>query len=263
MIQNMCRLAAYVGPGISLEHFLLRPAHGLPQQSWQPREMTGGTINADGYGFGWFDPERQPARYAHALPIWSDINLPALARSLFSRVWLANVRSATPPSANHPANTQPFANEEFLFLHNGHVGEFVSAVRPHLRRFLAPEVEGTINGDTDSEYLFALLRQILRQDIDMPVDEGVMQMFTVLEERVGHQRALLNIVLSDGERLYAARHALNGDCPSLYFTTDDDDYPDGLLVASEPLTDSRFWQAVPEHHLLILDPEQPPELIPL
>lgn len=259
----MCRLAAYIGPQISLAHFLLRPPHGLVEQAWRPRELKGATLNADGYGFGWFGPDRAPARFVSPMPIWSDTNLPALAPSLHAGVWTANVRSATPGLATHTYNTQPFADDGFLFLHNGFVTDFARTLRGRLRQLLAPEIEATVHGNTDSEYLFALLRQMLTEDLDLPVDEALMQALAVLADNLGEQRALLNLVLTDGERICAARHALNGECPSLYFTTDDEDYPDGLLVASEPLTDSRYWQPVPEHHLLILDPEQPPELLPL
>lgn len=258
----MCRLAAYVGPAISLERFLLRPAHGLMQQSWRPREMTGGTINADGYGFGWFDDQGRNARYTHPLPIWNDTNLPALARALSAPTWVANVRGATAPSTAHPANTQPFADEEFLFLHNGAVAEFHHGLRAHLHSVLRDEIAADIGGNTDSEYLFALLRQLLSEDPELPPEEALLRLFKALEDWTDGP-AGLNVILADGERLYAVRHALLGECPSLYFTTDDDDYPDGLLVASEPLTDSRYWQPVPEHHLLILDPTEPPELVPL
>jgi glutamine amidotransferase len=77
------------------------------------------------------------------------------------------------------------------------------------------------------------------------------------------QPSLLNIVVSDGERIYAMRHALNHACPSLYYTTDDEAFPNAQLVASERLTESTFWQSVPEHQILILDPEEPPELLSL
>lgn len=259
----MCRLAAYVGPQISLEHFLLKPPHGLVQQSFQPRELKEARLNADGFGFGWFGPDRAPARFVSTMPIWSDVNLPALAPSLLSGAWAANVRSATPGFGNHPANTQPFADHEFLFLHNGFVSEFAHVLRGRIRQLLPTEIEATVHGNTDSEYLFALLRYFLAQDLDMPVEEGLMQVFVLLNESLGDVPAHLNFVLTDGERICAARHALNGECPSLYFTTDDEDYPGGMLVASEPLTASRYWQPIPEHHVLVLGPEQPAEILPL
>lgn len=260
---DMCRLAAYIGPEISLGQFLLQPAHSLIQQSWQPREMQGARLNADGYGFGWFAADNLPARFTHVMPIWADINLEALGRSLHSDVWVANVRSATPGSPTNQANTQPFVDDEFLFLHNGRIDDFGRKVRPRLRALLTPEIEATVQGNTDSEYLFALFRHILAQDSDMAVEDAFAALLEAVHALAAGSAVLLNLLLTDGERLYALRHALRTECPSLYFTTDDDDYPDGLLVASEPLTPSRFWQAVPPQHLLILDPDEPPRLISL
>lgn len=259
----MCRLAAYIGPPISLAHFLLQPSHSLVRQAWAPREMSEGTLNADGYGFGWFDPSGQPAKFTSIMPIWGDTNLTALGPSLSASAWVANVRSATPGLAIAQANTQPFSDAEFLFLHNGFISNFASHIRARMRQALTAPIEAGVHGNTDSEYLFALLRNILAQDLELPLDEALLQLFAILHEWLAGERALLNFVLSDGERIYAVRHALNAPCPSLYFTADDEDYPEAALVASEPLTDSKFWQPVPEHHFLILDPTQPPELLPL
>ena len=50
----MCRLAAYLGPSLPLNQFLLDPPHSLVHQSWSPREMYYAKMNADGYGFGWY-----------------------------------------------------------------------------------------------------------------------------------------------------------------------------------------------------------------
>jgi len=49
----------------------------------------------------------------------------------------------------------------------------------------------------------------------------------------------------------------------LYYTTDDETFPDARRLASEPLTESGIWQSVPEHQILILSPEEPPELLSL
>ena len=77
------------------------------------------------------------------------------------------------------------------------------------------------------------------------------------------QAALLNIIVTDGIKLYAARHGINHECPSLYYTTDDELFPAGQVIASERLTEDDFWQPVPEHHLLIIEPDNPPELLAL
>jgi glutamine amidotransferase len=259
----MCRLAAYLGPEIPLQHFLLEPAHSLYRQAREPRELLYTKLNADGFGFGWYDPDGSPSIYTSILPIWSDGNLPHLARSLSRPLWLAEVRSATDDQPVHPCNTPPFYDERHLFAHNGFIGEFHLQVRPALQDMLSPPVAATIQGNTDSEYLFACLRQLLVDKPHRPPGDALGELLDLLAEWVDEQPALLNIIVTEGERLYACRHAINHECPSLYYTTDDELFPGGQLLASERFTEDSFWQPVPEHHILILDAEKPPELLEL
>lgn len=256
----MCRLSAYIGPDIALEQFLLRPSHNLIRQAQAPREMRYACFNADGYGFGWYDRKETPASYVNILPPWADVNLATLARCLHSRLWVAHVRSATLPYSSSYSNNQPFTDQQFLFLHNGFLEDFTT-LRRTIREFVQPEVEASIRGTADSEYVFALVRHLLVDDPELSIEEALLASVRLLSEWAGDSKALLNILLSDGVRLYATRYACNDPCPSLYYTLDDEAFPNGQLLASEPLSDSEFWQPVPEQHLLILDPEAPPELI--
>ncbi|MFE0319543.1 hypothetical protein ACFW05_26140, partial [Streptomyces albogriseolus] len=50
----MCRHLAYVGPAEPLGALLVGPPHGLYRQSWAPRRQRYGTVNADGFGVGWY-----------------------------------------------------------------------------------------------------------------------------------------------------------------------------------------------------------------
>ncbi|WP_455385584.1 ergothioneine biosynthesis protein EgtC [Acidihalobacter prosperus] len=260
----MCRIAAYLGPEIVLERFLLAPPHNLVEQAKAPREMYYGRLNGDGFGFGWYGLDGTPETYINPQPIWADANLGTLARNLRGDLWMASVRSATPGFGSTPANTQPFRDDDLLFLHNGFVDDFRRSVRPKLLRELAADIEADVCGDTDSEYLFALLRQILAEDEDMAVESAIGETLALIDDWAGETAALLNLIVSDGERVYAVRHAVNHDSPSLYYCVDDEDFPDGAqLVASEALTEQGLWQPLPEHSLLILDPESPPELIAL
>ncbi len=258
----MCRMAAYIGPEILLEKFLLRPPHSLMVQSWKPQELNYATMNADGYGFGWYNEGGEPAIYTNPMPIWSDSNLPHLAGSMYADIWLANIRSATPGLAVNQANTQPFYHQDLMFMHNGFLRGFSETLRPEFQQYLAPEAAAIVQGNTDSEYLFALLCHFL-QDEDLSIENALSEMFALLEEWLQDLPALLNLIISDGERLYATRHAENHECPSLYFSTDDEDFPDGQLIASERMTTSDYWQPVPEHHLLIISADGPPEIIDL
>src|SRR6266540_5647101 len=93
----MCRHLAYLGPPIPLSRLLFEPPHALVHQSWAPRDMRGGgTINADGFGVGWYPAgAREPIRYRRGTPMWSDAALPGLAAATVSGAVLAAVRSAT------------------------------------------------------------------------------------------------------------------------------------------------------------------------
>jgi glutamine amidotransferase len=248
----MCRLAAYLGPTVPLEDFLLEPPHSLVVQSWAPREMREARLNADGFGFGWFSaPNDPPSVYTNPMPIWTDPNLAALGRTLQSGLWLAYVRSATRRTDVSHANTQPFAGESLLFTHNGYIDLFGETLRHHIRHALCTECEKTIHGNTDSEYLFALLRQ---QVLDgRSLESGLVQMFDLLAQWAGDVRLLLNFVIADRERIIATRHAINGECPSLYYSDRVDGLNGALCIASEPLTGRDQWEEVPEHSLVVLE----------
>src|SRR6266508_2604270 len=77
----MCRHLAYLGPVVPLADLLLTPSHSLLRQSWEPADMRGGgTVNADGFGIGWYPPDDEhldePVRYRRNIPIWADERLP-------------------------------------------------------------------------------------------------------------------------------------------------------------------------------------------
>ena len=52
----MCRLLGYLGEPILLDAILYKPEHSLIVQSYDPREMTSGLLNAVGFGIGWYHP---------------------------------------------------------------------------------------------------------------------------------------------------------------------------------------------------------------
>jgi glutamine amidotransferase len=111
--------------------------------------------------------------------------------------------------------------------------------------------------------LFACLRQLLLDDATLDLPGAILLLFSLLADMVTSQAALLNIIITDGVNLYAARHGINHECPSLYYTTADELFPGGQVIASERFSDDRSWQPVPEHHLLIISPGKPPELLAL
>lgn len=263
-ITDMCRFAAYLGSEISLHDMLLAPEHGLMQQSWEPRELKYAKLNADGFGIGWYGNDDSPISYRQTTPIWSDPNLTTLSKELFSDLWIGFIRSATPGFGTHINNTQPFIADDLIYCHNGYVENFHSSLRGYYLEQLDSDIIADIQGNTDSEWLFAAIRQQLKEDDEISIEAAIAETCREIHEKLNDQIALLNFLITDGERVYATRSAANHESPSLYYCLDNEDFPEGAqLIASEPFDDNGLWQSVPEHHMLILDPDTPPELIAL
>ena len=259
---DVCRLAAYLGKPVHLERFLLAPEHSLLRQACAPREMRSALLNADGFGFGWYDDSGCPVAYRNIQPVWADPNLAALGRSLMRDLWVANVRSATEGFASGYANTQPFSDGRLLFLHNGFVDNFAEDLRSRLRHWLHPAIEAAIHGNTDSEYLFAVIRQLSADGPQTP-STLLRRLVDALATWAPGGRALLNIALTDGKEIAVTRHAIDDECPTLYATDSDPLCPDGALIASEPLTAGAHWEAVPAHHLIALHGNRLPSVTAL
>lgn len=257
----MCRHAAYAGPPVGLNEFLLRPSHSLVEQSYRPREMLGATVNVDGFGIGWYLDDGRPGLYTNPMPIWSDSNLEHLGAALASPMWIGNVRSATRGQPVNQANTHPFLVGDYLFSHNGYIHNFFESAHRALRSLLEPEHESPIRGSTDSEHVFALLRQEIAVAGDMTDAFG--RLFERLETILTGTYGLFNLLIADGRRVYATRHAIGYDSPSLYIGTDRDLFDGGWLVASEPLTEATDWQKVPDHHLVVIEDGHEPQVTPL
>lgn len=257
----MCRLAAYLGTEISLAKFLIEPAHSLYRQSWEAKEMQEAVLNADGFGFGWVNQLDKIASYTNTQPIWSDTNLINLSDSLHSRYWLANVRSATPGQQVTQSNTHPFNTDQLLFTHNGYIENFNPKIRSIFHDILASSIQADIQGNTDSEYLFALLRQHLIQKSD--IAQALISMSSTLSEIIADEKVLLNIIVCNGTNFYVLRHAFNGQCPTLYYSIDENDFPGSILIASEALTTSEKWQTIPEHSLATISHHTQPNFIAL
>ena len=105
----MCRHLAYLGKPVTLQSLIIDPPHGLRVQAWAPRRQRHGTINADGFGVGWYaEGDPAPARYRRAAPIWADPSFADVARVTRSRAVLAAVRSATEGTEPGAAAAAPY-----------------------------------------------------------------------------------------------------------------------------------------------------------
>ncbi|GGO43396.1 hypothetical protein GCM10012287_06470 [Streptomyces daqingensis] len=239
----MCRHLAYLGPPLALADVVVRPPKGLYEQSWAPRLQRYGTVNADGFGIGWYphtsgaagphpDPGPcepaaapdedggMPARYRRAVPVWADTNLPDLTRAVRSGAVLAAVRDATEGTAQDETAAAPYAHGRWLFSHNGAVGDWEDLI-DDLGEQVAPSRLLGLESRCDSALLWTLLTRHL--DAGEPVEEALASL-TVRVARI-RPAARLNFLLTDGSTVLATRR---GD--TLWYRTG----PRSVWVASEP-----------------------------
>ncbi len=228
----MCRHLAYLGSSRSLGELLLESKHSLEVQSYAPKEMRGALLNADGFGVCWYADDRF-ARYRSTLPLWGDENIHEMAH-LRSTCVIANARSATPGMGMGLLNTPPFLHERWVFSHNGFVRGFREGTMRKLRAQLSDSAYDAIRGTTDSEHLFALFLDALKDD---PVAALRHTVETIGALR-GDAEVLLSLIVSDGTQLIACTHAFSGEPPTLYLRHDDD-----VWIGSEPSGDGD-WEPI-------------------
>ncbi|MFK0294091.1 ergothioneine biosynthesis protein EgtC [Streptomyces sp. NPDC090442] len=234
----MCRHLAYLGPEIPFGRVVLEPPHGLYRQSWAPRHQRHGTVNADGFGVGWYAPDDPlPARYRRAGPIWADEQLPDLGRVIRSGALLAAVRDATVAGADAEAAAAPFAAGRYLFSHNGAVTGWPDTMAPLAAGLPARELL-RLAARNDTAFLWALVQhRLARGD-----DPGEALAETVREVAEAAPGSRLNLLLTDGTGIAATTW---GD--TLFHLA----LPDGgRVVASEPYDTSPHWTEVPDRTLL-------------
>lgn len=261
----MCRFAIYLGKPIQARQLLLEGDHSLYLQSHRPAELLSGSVNADGFGLGWYNHavDHRPACYRRAEPIWADRDLPGLSRLVIGDVLVANVRNATDSATAGSAATQPFDSGPYLFMHNGYIEDFRTTMRRQLQAQLSSAAYAALQSATDSETIFGLITDRLNAGQDMA---GAVR--SVIGELAGLAQAggltlQLNFALTDGHSAVVTRWANVSLANSLYLLERKGFFAGGTVAASEPLTPGDPWEAVPEGSLISLHPDRPAAVEPL
>ncbi|MFF2502900.1 ergothioneine biosynthesis protein EgtC [Streptomyces sp. NPDC058067] len=234
----MCRHLAFLGPPAPLGDVLVAPPHSLLRQSWEPRRQQHGTVNADGFGVGWYaEGDPVPARYRRAGPVWGDQSFADLARVVRSGCALAAVRDATLGGADGEAAAAPFASGPWLFSHNGMVAGWPGSLAP-LTSSLPPADLLSMEARCDSAFVWALILNRLRSGDD----EGQALADTAREVAEAAPGSRLNFLLTNGETIAATAW---GD--TLWYLAGPGRR---TVVASEPYDDDPHWREVPDRTLL-------------
>ncbi len=216
----MCRHLAWLGQPRSLHELVLAPAHGLLVQSYAPRRQTNGTMNADGWGVGFFPAgQPEPARWRSNRPLWSDQSFASVAPAISSGCVLAAVRSATAGMPLDETAAAPFQHGRWLLSHNGVVD--AALLGPH------PAAESMCDSAQLAAHLFEFGPERVGEFV---ADVGKRD-----------PGARLNLLLADGQQILATRW---------HNTLSVLETGDGVVVASEPYDDDPRWADVPDHHLV-------------
>ncbi|CAJ1377782.1 unnamed protein product [Effrenium voratum] len=230
----MCRMCALISDeSVLLADILLRPRMSLVHQSYAARERRAlpqgvspsmayqqPCLNADGFGVGWYAQQAPlPCVFTSLKPAWNDPNLRNLSEEVRSPLIFAHIRAAGPFSSVNEAACHPFKAGRFLFAHNGLVGNFA-----HIRRPLLASLNEYAFGITlehaciDSVVAFGIFLTELgvTSDEDAMDERTADSLCTALSRTVlrltqaaaehGPEESLLNLMVTDGQRIVACRY---------------------------------------------------------
>lgn len=213
----MCRHLGWLGAPVPVSSLVLDPPSGLLVQSYSPRRQKHGTINADGWGVGFFD--QGVRRWRSDKPLWGDASFASVAPALRSDCFVAAVRSATVGMPIEPSASAPFSDGNWLLSHNGIVDR---AVLP-----ASATAESTVDSAVLAAHIFERGMEALGS--------------TVADVGARDPGARLNILAANGSTLLATTW---GD--TLFSLQ----RGDGIVLASEPYDDDPSWRDIPDRHLV-------------
>ena len=245
----MCRWVAYVGEPIYIEEFVTTPQQSLIVQSRYSREAKN-AVQGDGFGLGWYGQRDEPGVFRDVRPAWSDENLLSLAQQIRSGLFFAHIRSST-GTATTRANCHPFKHGKWMFMHNGRISGW-NRLRRQIEMAIPDDLFRHRQGTTDSEVIFLLMLANGLEDDPLGAYRKTMTFIEgVMREGREAEPLRVTAAVSDGQRIFAIRHASDGAPETLYVRKRKT--VDGTLLVSEPLDDGRDdWEAIPPQSFVAL-----------
>jgi predicted glutamine amidotransferase len=187
----MCRLFGLHADRrvVTATFWLLEAPDNLVEQS---------TRNPDGTGLGVFEADGKPVVDKQPMAAWQDSQFATEAHELTGTTFIAHVRYSS-SAALEVRNTHPFLQEDRIFAHNG-VVDALDVVDARLREF---GVDDLVQGDTDSERIFALITACIRRR-GGDVGAGIVDAVGWLAETV--PIFAVNVLLSTATDMWALRY---------------------------------------------------------
>lgn len=225
----------------------------------------------------------------------SVIDVAKIAGDVRTDLLVGHVRSATVGSLR-TENTHPFRYRQWLFEMTGTLPAF-DAIRERLSASVPEFLRSSIRGETDAEILFYVFLSFLHDagrlnDAIMApaqVRDALRSSLAVVDglaAEVGGSAAAVNLVLSDGERVFAVHRgaemayrlyagksdadALIGEdlglrrktpeLAQMHFTLLASDFDDDQSIAASTPGALARWQSVPQRAIVTLERGQDPQV---
>jgi glutamine amidotransferase len=223
-------------------YWLLGAADSLRNQSHR---------EPDGTGLGWFDASGHPHVDKRPLAAYADRAFAQDARKVHATTMVAHIRFAS-TGGLEPKNTHPFEMHGRLFAHNG-VLTGLDLLEAQLG-----DARELVQGDTDSERLFALITSLIDAD-GGSVEAGIASAIGWIADNV--PVLSLNFILIDAHNLWALRYPETHDLFMLEWTRDNTlvsshgsrvrtDPRPVVVIATEKMDDDPGWQPLQSGELL-------------
>ena len=287
----MCRFVAYLGKPIIVDELLLKPTNSLVHQSFHAGEMKE-ILNGDGFGLGYYvhHISERPGLFRSITPAWNNNNLLYNASLIQTDCLFAHIRAASEGVISEN-NSHPFHYGQFLMMHNGGIPQF-TRIKRSLLSLLNDDLFLWIQGQTDSEHIFALLmQQVLEMRGSGPplTREQFRQCFQKTfdlvqqlkeEAGIGGEVSTYNMMVTDGHRIFGTRYSSNPEkqARTLYYSAgsrfqckegvsrmiQDETGVNAVLVVSEKLTENEEdWIPIPHNHFISVDADLEVHLSPI
>ena len=216
----------------------MKHKHSLIELAYKPKLMNEATLNADGFGLAWKNKESFKL-YKNYLPIWNDLNLDSVSKSISSNLVIGNVRSATISDNQGYFNTHPFNFKNFCFSHNGFIKNFNNATRKKILKYLKPKYINLVKGQTDSELIFILLIQIIENE--KKVGKSIKNTIRIVKDNCA--ACMLNFLIASFDKngkntLYATKFSTGLKAPSLFYSKQKNEY---TMISSEKLNNDKWY----------------------
>lgn len=222
----------------------------------------------------------KPCIFTSVYPAWNNLNLSRLAEKIESPLVFAHIRAASPGFAVAESNCHPWSYGKLMFMHNGFIADF-GRIKRRLQQTLREELFIHVQGNTDSEWCFALMLNQLDDPLHGKFDYHVLShallatinLLNQWSDEAGiTQPSLMNFAVTDGVSVVCTRYVnRGGEAASLFFSSGTafeefqpgqyrmvkaDRREDVVIVTSEPLTfESSDWLAVPLNTILAITPK--------